>query len=221
VNGGGPLLVLHDSGDELGGQEWRDAFEALWNGPVVAPDLPGHGQAAVPLDGSYELVDAAWFGLRVLHDLEVDVRPVVLGVGVNGWSAELLALGGRARALVLVDGLGGPWATPAEWVQTQRAWARGVADDEAAVSTWAGPGLDPRLRHGISSMTARPMAERAAAALDVPVLIVETPESWLEPGEVDDLARRMKRCTVEQVPRRRPGHVAPVAGEWAGMAGAI
>ncbi|MDQ1403301.1 MAG: hypothetical protein QOG03_1617, partial [Actinomycetota bacterium] len=45
-----PVLVLHDVGDERGGEPWRQALgTAGWSGPVLAPDLPGHAGAPPPI----------------------------------------------------------------------------------------------------------------------------------------------------------------------------
>ena len=105
------VLVLHDLGAS-GGGEWAAAF-ADWPGRVLAPDLPGHNGAPPPVGGQYETGDAVFVALEVLRAEDSD-ELVVVGVGHNGAAAQILALGGRAAGLVLVDGLGGPWLGPVE-----------------------------------------------------------------------------------------------------------
>lgn len=206
-------LVLHDFGAE-GGAPWRAALRAAgWPGEVEAPDLPGHGRRPAPLDGNYEYTDAAWFGVRVLHEGHFERPPVVIGVGDTGWSAHVLALGQRVGALVLVDGLGGPWQTPEEWVDAQRRWIRSVADDAEAVAP-APPGRpDPRLGHGVLPMGSRDLAERAAASLTVPVLVIQTPAATVD---VADHRHHFPAGTVfECTAERRPDLIAPIIVEWA------
>ena len=57
--------------------------------------------------------DAVYVALDLLR-AEAPDELVVVGVGHNGAAAQVLALGGRAAGLVLVDGLGGPWLGPVE-----------------------------------------------------------------------------------------------------------
>jgi hypothetical protein len=209
------VFVVHDVGDPDGGARWREALAvAGWSGEVRAPDLPGHGSAPAPVGGTYELTDAL---LAVLRDVPADGdRPLVLGVGTNGWCASILALGGRASALVLVDGLGGPFAEPAEAMARERERLRRLADDPAAVGPPPATGLDPRLRHGVSPLGSRPMAERVAAATTVPVLLVETPAS---PVGADDRAAVAGRypagATVVEVPAGDPEAAAAAVVDWA------
>jgi hypothetical protein len=185
-----PLLVLHDVGDPDGGGRWRSALEAAgWPGPVQAPDLPGHGTSPAPVGGSYELTDAVLHVLPSVPARNPDA-PVVLGVGTNGWSASILALGGRASALVLVDGLGGPYRTSSDAMAAERLRVRAIADDPEAVAPPPAGGLDPRLRHGVSPLGNRAMAERAAAATPVPVLLVESPASPVTAEERGAVAGR-------------------------------
>jgi pimeloyl-ACP methyl ester carboxylesterase len=208
-----PLLVLHEVGDPEGGAPWRSALtDAGWEGPVLAPDLPGHAGEPPPVDGNYELLDGAWLALKVLGGLDDGPKPVIVAVGTNGWAAQMLALGGRAAGVVLVDGLGGPWRSPAEWTADQRDWMRAVADDPAALAA-SPPGapLDPRLRHGVVAMTSRSLAEEAAAAMPVPVLVIETPQSTAD-GAL--LGHFPASTVVEHVVDRRPADVAPAVVRW-------
>ncbi len=173
------IFVLHAPGDPDGGARWRDALARTdWDGPVVAPDLPGHGHTPPPVGGQHELAQPAFDAHRILTGAGIGGElPVVVGVGAHGWAAQLLALGGRASALVLVDGLGGPWRAPQEAVAAGRDRLRTLADDPAALAPHIGPGLDPRLAHGPVPHGSRDLAFRAAAAITVPTLLIESPAS--------------------------------------------
>jgi hypothetical protein len=202
------LLVLHDAGDEGGGAPWRAAFlDAGWTGPVRAPDLPGHAGAPPPEGGQYEPGDGAF---EVARQPAVEV---VVGVGVNGWSAQLAGLAGRAACVVLVDGLGGPWATVREQVLAGTAQLRAIADDPAALAPMPpGASLDPRLRHGLPRHGSRRMAFEAAAVMPVPVVIVESPASGTPPDDAEALAAAMAAGgTLVRVPDPAPATVARAA----------
>ena len=215
------VFVLHDLGDEMAGQAWREAFAAAgWQGSVIAPDLPGHGSAPAPIGGSYELGD----GILVAAEL-IDVEapaPIVVGVGLNGWAAQLLALAGRAAALVLVDGLHGPWVAPAAWIGGGRAWLRAVADNPAATAPPPARGLDPRAAHRIPPLGSRSLALRAARSMPVPTLLLESPASRLAPAEVDELAEAFAagatvRPIVEATAHASVSIIAEVAAEFAAL----
>lgn len=209
-----PVLVLHDAGDEGAGAPWAAALGAAgWPGEVCAPDLPGHGTAPAPTDGAYELVDAAFAVLPALHHLGA-VRPVVIGVGANGWAAQVLALAGRASALVLVDGLGGPWRTPVESIADERERLRAIFDDPSAIAPAPEGVLDPRLRHGSDRQSGLGLARRAAATLAVPVLVLESPGSVVGPARAD-LVRRIAVVATADVPSPEPSDVSGVVVAWA------
>ncbi|MDQ3106837.1 MAG: hypothetical protein M3Q68_03430, partial [Actinomycetota bacterium] len=148
------LFILHDVGDAGGGAPWADAFRAAgWTGSVVAPDLPGHAGTSPPEGGNHEPADAAFVAVRALED---ERTAVVVGVGVNGWNAQLHGLAGRASMVVLVDGLGGPWTPVRDAVLRERDRLRAIADDPAAVALPPdGSMLDPRLRHGLAAHGSR------------------------------------------------------------------
>ena len=175
------ILVLHEIGDMAGGDRWREVF-----GPEASvPDLPGHGTAPPPVAGHYELYDAAFAAADILAGSSVEL---LVGVGKSGWAAQLMGAGGKAEAVALVDGLGGPWADPAAVIAEGAAWVRAIADDPDALEPPPPGRSDPRLRHGVPPMRSRLMAERAAAALSVPVLVVETPDSPLDSADAAELA---------------------------------
>ena len=202
------VLVLHEIGDMAGGGRWRDAFGTR----ADVPDLPGHGSAPAPAGGHYELYDAAFAAADLLVDSPVEL---LVGIGRSGWAAELMGAGGRASAVALVDGLGGPWADPAAVIAEGAAWVRSIAHDPAALAPPPPGQPDPRLRHGVPPMRSRVMAERAAAAVAVPVLLVETPASPLEPADVDELAARFAGgATVVRLETSEPAAVADVVLGW-------
>lgn len=189
-----PLLVLHDVGAEDGGGPWRAAFLAAgWIGDVVAPDLPGHAGAPPPEGGDHEPGDGAFVAVRALAAAGVEPgSAVVLGVGVNGWNAQLHGLGGRASAVVLVDGLGGPWTPVREQVLAGVDRLRTVAADPAAVAPMPpGARLDPRLRHGLPTHGSRRMAFEAAGVMPVPVVLIESPASPVPAADAEELASLM------------------------------
>ena len=166
-----PLLVLHDLGDERGGAAWREALVAGgWNGAWSAPDQPGHGTAAWEAD-FYEGAHLVMAPLRHLLDTDWRERPVIVGIGASATAAELLAVGGKAAGVVLVDEPSAPDFDTAE--QCQRAeydWLRAVADDSDAHAPAPIGRTDPRTRHGVTPRFDPVFAAEQRAAVPVPVL---------------------------------------------------
>ncbi len=162
------LLVLHDSLLECTGGPWREAFErAGWQGPVLAPDLPGHGSTPPPPDGNYDPIGAAWHALRVLDGVRPDV---VVGVGSSAYAARMLGLGGRAGAVVTVEAPVPP-VSVTEMVADYRQWLREMSDDPAAMADPPHHHPDPRLARGAPPAMQRPeFLAKVKAALPVPVL---------------------------------------------------
>ena len=170
------LLVVHDAGDGEAGERWRPLTDA-WPGPALAPDLPGHGESPPPEGATYAASDAALAAYRALQDAALHGTPtVVVGHGWGGFAAELLAAAGRASAVVLVDGLGGPWVDVGGLVADQHRWLREVLADPAALAEPTDV-PDPRLTHRFPSIWERSYIEGLRAAVGVPVLAVETPAS--------------------------------------------
>lgn len=202
------LLVLHDLGAP-GGSEWEAAFSG-WPGRVLAPDLPGHNGAPPPVGGHHEPGDAVYVALEVLRAQAPD-ELVVVGVGHNGAAAQILALGGRAAGLVLVDGLGGPWLEPAELEARQREMRRRILTTPGALSAPA-PGADDPRATMVVGAAARGFAVRQAEAMPVPVLLIETPSS--PTPDSDDLVGHFARATLTRFDTRDPGRVAVVAQAW-------
>ena len=216
VEAGTPVLVLHDVGEERGGSDWLVAFEVGgWPGPVLAPDLPGHAGQPAGVGGAYELADAAFVSLGILAGAGNAGPPLVVGVGVNGWSAQILALGGRAAGLVLVDGLNGPWEEPVAAVAAGRQWVRDLAaDPDAMAPAPPGASLDPRLRHKLRPHGDRVLAERAAVGLTLPVLVVESPRSPLAPAERAGITDLMPAVSVVELAESTPAAVAEATRSW-------
>ncbi len=210
-----PLLALHAPGDRRGGRPWIDGVSAsAWPGDVFAPDLPGHGNAEPPIGGNHESSDAAFVGSQV----DTGTPPVVVGLGVSGWGAQLLALGGRACGLVLVDGLGGPWLDATQRVISTRRHLRDLVDDRAAMEP-PEPGVpDARLDHLPPAHGDRDLAGRALAATTVPVLILSSRGSSLTPLDcrhlVDELDGDRAPIDVAEIADRDPATVMPVVATW-------
>lgn len=180
------LLVIHDIGDPHAGRRWTELIGA-WPGAGLAPDLPGHGETPPPTGAAYALADAAVYAWRAAEDagLTQDDDLVVLGHASAGFAAELLAAGGRAAKLVLVDGLGPPWCTVGEIVDGQRRWLRAVSADPAALAPPAAV-PDPLLAHGFPPIWERGFVRELRASVSVPVLAVESPDSPTPTDERDD-----------------------------------
>jgi pyruvate dehydrogenase E2 component (dihydrolipoamide acetyltransferase) len=104
---GVPVLFLHGYGGDLGNWLFNlDALAAV--APVVALDLPGHGQSDVKLPGT-ALAELAGFVAAFLDKLDVE-RVHVVGHSLGGAIGAQLALDHPARvaslALVNAAGLG-------------------------------------------------------------------------------------------------------------------
>jgi pimeloyl-ACP methyl ester carboxylesterase len=182
------LLVIHDIGDARAGSAWQDLV-AAWPGPAMAPDLPGHGETPPPTGASYALPDAAVYAWRAAESAALtDVDVLVLGHASAGFAAELLAAGGRASKLILVDGLGPPWLTVEEIVAGQQRFMRDLFGDPAALAPAAAV-PDPRLAHGSAPIWERDFIRDLRSSISVPVLAVETPAS---PTPTAERAERLK-----------------------------
>jgi pyruvate dehydrogenase E2 component (dihydrolipoamide acetyltransferase) len=103
--GGVPVLFLHGFGGDLG--NWLFNLDAIAEvAPVIALDLPGHGQSTARLPGT-RLADLAAFVARFLDRLDVE-RVHVVGHSMGGAIAARLALDhpGRVASVALVNGAG-------------------------------------------------------------------------------------------------------------------
>jgi pimeloyl-ACP methyl ester carboxylesterase len=179
------LLVVHDAGDPKGGSRWT-ALRDAWPDDALAPDLPGHGETPPPTGGHYKAGDAAIAAWRAAEHAGItDNDVVVLGHRWGGFAAEVLAAAGRASKLVLVDGLGPPWASADDLVADRHRWLRDVFNDPAALAP-ATASPDPRLVHGFPSFWDREFVGNLRRSITVPVLAVETATSLTPRVERDE-----------------------------------
>lgn len=175
-----PLLVLHRFGCREAGAPWREALrDDAWPGKWSAPDLPGHGDAS--WDGDcYEPTDLALAPLRHLRELAWSEPPVVLAILQQSSAAELLALGGRAAGIALVEPRRGPSPDAVANQSAEYSWLRALADDPESQAPAPAGRTDPRTRHGCTPRYDAGYAERQRAAITVPVLELE----WSSPAQV-------------------------------------
>jgi len=101
VGNGPPVVLLHGFGSSSA--LWRDVVPALApRARVIAPDLIGFGSSERLGASAIDSRAQAGYVRELLDHLGVD-EIAVGGHGVGGVVAELLAIEGRARCLVLVD----------------------------------------------------------------------------------------------------------------------
>lgn len=168
------VVLLHDLGDPAAGAKWRAAAPADW----IVPDLPGHGSTPATRTGHADPMSAVAIA-RWAIARSTDGAPdaTLVGVGQNAHAALVHAAGGGCDRVVVVDGLWGPWRSPAEEVDAFYAMVRDIASDPAATGPPPASGLDPRATYGYGVMSSADFAQRFWAAIDQPVLAVETPAS--------------------------------------------
>ncbi|NNE75046.1 MAG: hypothetical protein HKN26_15375 [Acidimicrobiales bacterium] len=205
------LLVLHDFGPGHHGQPWADALGAAPMS-VLAPDLPGHGGSPPPIGGNHDLMDPAFQIMRLAagHPDRYDPPDgfaAAVGVGVHGWSAQSLVLAGRARRLVLVDGLGGPFLDAADRMQVRHDHIRRLAEQQPISAA-------TRLDIGLFGGDDLEHAQEAAAATAVPTLLIHTAESTIDRPTFEGLADRFADATVREASDRTPAAVAPIVLDW-------
>jgi pimeloyl-ACP methyl ester carboxylesterase len=181
------LLVVHDTGDAAPVERWARLVDG-WDGPTLLPVQPGHGDAPPAEGANYGASDGAVVASRAMAEAGwTGDWPVVVGQGWGAYAAELLAMAGRASALVLIDGLGGPWCDVDAVVADQHAWLRAVrADPGALAPPTSSP--DPRLAHGFPTVWERAHTAARRAAITVAVVAIETPES---PTPAAERAKRL------------------------------
>ncbi len=144
------LLVLHRLSDERRGAPWRATLETgAWDGPWDAADLPDQDY--------YDRADLVMVALARLRSLGWSQPPVVVAVGSQFAVAELLALGGRAAAIALVDAPAVLDVSPDEEQRLQYEWLRRYGDD-------------PGPHHDLAPFCDAAFAARQRAAITVPVV---------------------------------------------------
>lgn len=193
----GSILVLHEVGDVAGGGPYAEAF-AAW-AQVIAPDLPGHGSQPELPGQNYGLTDPMYVVTRLFADQGIEKVDTVVGVGVSGWSAQLLALAGRADRMVLVDGLGNPFLSIDDLLDRRMKRVRIIADSPDPLADAPPP------THGD-----RELAERAARDTEVPVLLLGT-DSDEHRAFLDIFPNAEHRVTSNHDPRV----IAETVAEWA------
>jgi pimeloyl-ACP methyl ester carboxylesterase len=102
-----PVVVLHGAGLDRAGASWGRVLPALGRqGPVLAPDLPGHGETA-PLRDFRDIGDLSRWLAAFLDERGIR-RAVLAGVSMGGAIAIRLALDapGRVAGLVPVASYG-------------------------------------------------------------------------------------------------------------------
>jgi pimeloyl-ACP methyl ester carboxylesterase len=100
---GPPVLMLH--GFPTSSYLWRREVGLLSaRMRVIAPDLMGYGAGEKPADADLSIVAQAGYVTELLDALDIE-RPAVVGHDIGGGVAQLLALDGRAAALVLLDSI--------------------------------------------------------------------------------------------------------------------
>ncbi len=204
-----PVVVLHDLGDAAGGAPWRSALKAVGIDEVVAPDMPGHGEAPAPVGGNYVRADAGYLLARLQGEGLAPDHAVIVGVGHSGWIAQVAAIGGHAAAVAVVDGLGAPWRPVQERLADRRTRTRRLLDDDAAMTPHDGPGPDPRIRHVMAPHGDIALAVEAAELVTVPALVVDP-----DPVAVDAVVAAFAGPTTFVEGGRTPASVAVALGDW-------
>ncbi len=127
VGDGPPVLLLH--GFPTSSYLWRREVPLLASRMrVLAPDLLGYGDSTRPRDAAPSLVDHARSMAELMDVLGIG-RAALVGHALGGGVAQLMALAGRAEALVLVDSVCFD-AWPIEGVRMLQATPPGDATPE-------------------------------------------------------------------------------------------
>jgi hypothetical protein len=206
------VVVLHDLGDPLGGSGWRAAAPRDW----IVPDLPGHGSTPAVRTGHYDPMSVVSIARWTLaHEAAGGGASTLVGVGRNAHAALVHAAGGGCDRVAVVDGLWGPWRRPSDEVDAIYAMVRAIAADPTATSAPPASGLDPRATYGYGVMSGPNFARRSWAAVDQPVLAIETPNSTTP---ADERAERISwfggTVTVVEVDDTDPATLVDAIEAW-------
>jgi hypothetical protein len=173
------VVLLPDLGDRSGGWVWRATSPADW----MIPDLPGHGTAPAPRTGHYDPMSAVAIARWAIAGIDRDDGSTVVGIGQNAHGALVHAAAGGCDRVAVVNGLWGPWRTPADEIDAYYAMMRALAADSTATGPAPASGLDPRATYGYGVMASSRFARQLWAAVEQPVLVIETPASTTPPTE--------------------------------------
>jgi hypothetical protein len=111
------------------------------------------------------------------RESQSNVRSTLVGVGDNAHGALVHAAGGGCDRVVVVDGLWGIWRSRSDEIEAFYDMIRAIASDPAATNAPPPSGLDPRATYGYGVMSSAQFAQRFWAAIDQPLLAIETPNS--------------------------------------------
>src|SRR5213075_2115925 len=126
-----------------------------------------------------------------------------VGCGEHSLAAETFALAGWVGGLVLVDGLGGAWTTPAQQVAAQEVWLRAKYENPELV--------------GYPRQWVEPFEGVRRAHIRCPVLLVETPASITPSGEAERRGQQFARpAALARVHSRDPAGVLEAINTWMG-----
>lgn len=224
--GVGPKTVLLLHGFPTSSVLWRGQIPLLASRiRVIAPDLLGYGGSDMPAAADLSVSAQAGYVRELLEQLGVEDVAVV-GHGVGGAVAQLLALEGGVRTMVLLDsacfdawpdddlraiqGVDIPQQTAerAEGVVREllrRGIGHGERVDEPTIQRYVEPWLDdPRaLFRAAAAIDGRGLVGRESelAALDIPVLVIWGEEDpWLPPALAERLGDVLPGATVALLP---------------------
>jgi hypothetical protein len=200
------VVLLHDLGAVDAGTPWRAVAPDGWH----VPDLPGHGDTPAPRHGAYDPM-----GPMTLARWMLGGKGLVVGVAQNAHGALILAAGGGCDAVVIVDGLWGPWQPADEAIEAMYANLRAILADEGAVAAPPESGRDPRTAHGYGVSVSPAFAQRFWGSITCPVLAIETPSSTTPPDErAERVAWFSGPATLVELPTADPATVVAAVEAW-------
>jgi len=141
---------------------------------------------------------------------------MLIGIGHNAHGALVVAGGGDCGKVVVVDGLWSAWRTPSEEIDAVHAMLRAIVSDPAATGAPPAAGLDPRATYGYGVVSSAHFAKRFWAAIDQPVLAIETPNSVTPPDErAERLAWFSGATSLVELDSADPAVVVEAIQTWA------
>lgn len=207
-----PLLLVGDIVDGLDVDEWTDALNAVgWSGTVEVHQHPGRSGDLLLPGGNHEPLDPA-FALGGTDAIGLEV--VVIGLGRSGPVAQLVSLGGRAGAVVVVDGLGGPFVEPHRQIEATFAMVRAAMADERSHDVPAPGEVDRRLAHGLVPHGDRRTAQRMIEVMPVPMLVIESAASNVPSAIAREITAAGPSVALHEVETATAHVVAGLIVEW-------